>query len=215
MYCAACNLNYPDHLRFCRRCGQPLANSASDPILDTVCCTRCGARTVKGEKFCQQCGNGVVTGAPETVVGACYHCGTSWRSGWLFCKTCGLDRDRALLLPTSMPAASSAAETSLAVDEAMPEIVKVFCKRCGAASKPFSRYCETCGNTLDLSSEEAPEKEPAEGEVEKTVITGKLTVPPAAAAFRTTIPSGAATRRSTRRARSCARAWPGPIYRAC
>src|SRR5262249_33391364 len=64
------------------------------------------------------------------------------------------------------------------------EIVKVFCKRCGASANPFSRYCETCGNTLDLSKE-GPVKEPAAGEVEKTVITGKLTVPPAAAAFRT------------------------------
>src|SRR5262249_48533546 len=64
------------------------------------------------------------------------------------------------------------------------EIVKVFCKRCGASANPFSRYCETCGNTLDLSKE-GPVKEPAAGEVEKTVITGKLVVPPAAAAFRT------------------------------
>ncbi|MGH9935145.1 MAG: SUMF1/EgtB/PvdO family nonheme iron enzyme [Blastocatellia bacterium] len=184
MYCAACNLNYSDHLSFCRRCGQQLARSASDPVMDTVCCTRCGARTVKGEKFCQQCGNRVVAGAPETVVGACYHCGTSWRSGWLFCKTCGLDRDRALLLPTSMPAAPSAARTLISEAEEMADVAKVFCKRCGASAKPFSRYCETCGNTLDLSKE-APEKKPAEGAAEKTVITGKLAVPPAAAAFRT------------------------------
>jgi len=117
-------------------------------------------------------------------VGACYHCGASWRSGWLFCKTCGLDRDRALLLPTSMPAAPSESQTVVPDAEEMPEIVKVFCKRCGASAKPFSRYCETCGNTLDLSKE-GPVKEPAAGEVEKTVITGKLVVPPAAAASRT------------------------------
>ena len=152
--------------------------------MDTVCCTRCGARTVRGEKFCQHCGARVVAPTPETVIGACYHCGTSWRTGWLFCKTCGLDRDRALLLPTSMPATPSAAQMAVPEAEQMPEIVKVFCKRCGASAKPFSRYCETCGNTLDLSKE-APPKEPASEEVEKTVITGKLVVPPAAAAFRT------------------------------
>src|SRR5262245_25341460 len=166
MYCAACNLSYSEHLNYCRRCGQTLVRSASDPIMDTVCCTRCGARTVKGENFCQECGNRVVVGAQETVVGACYHCGTSWRSGWLFCKTCGLDRDRALLLPTSMPAAPSAARTLISDTDEMAEIEKVFCKRCGAAAKPFSRYCETCGNTLNLSKE-APKKEPAEGEIEK------------------------------------------------
>src|SRR5262245_54130432 len=184
MYCAACNLNYADHLNYCRRCGQPLARSASEPIIDTVCCTRCGARTVRGEKFCQHCGARGVAATPETVIGACYHCGTSWRSGWLFCKTCGLDRDRALLLPTAMPTASSAEETAISEADELPEIAKVFCKRCGASAKPFSRYCETCGNTLDLSKE-APNKEPAAGEVEKTVITGKLVTPPAAAAFRT------------------------------
>jgi formylglycine-generating enzyme required for sulfatase activity len=83
--------------------------------------------------------------------------------------------------------------------EEIGEIAKVFCKRCGAPAKPFSRYCETCGNTLDLSKEApmgaasrmespakiAPVKELAEGETEKPVITGKLAVPPAAAAFRT------------------------------
>src|SRR5262245_50548932 len=184
MYCAACNLNYADHLNFCRRCGQPLARSASEPVMDTVCCTRCGARTGRGEKFCQHCGARGTAPAPETVIGACYHCGTSWRSGWLFCKTCGLDRDRALLLPTSMPTAPSEEQTTISEADQMPEIVKVFCKRCGASAKPFSRYCETCGNTLDLSKV-AADKEPAEGEVEKTVITGKLVTPPAAAAFRT------------------------------
>src|SRR5262249_44542229 len=184
MYCAACNLNYADQLNFCRRCGQPLGRSASEPVMDTVCCTRCGARTVRGEKFCQHCGARVVAPTPETVIGACYHCGTSWRTGWLFCKTCGLDRDRALLLPTSMPVTPSAAQMAVPEAEQMPEIVKVFCKRCGASAKPFSRYCETCGNTLDLSKEASP-KEPASEEVEKTVITGKLVVPPAAAAFRT------------------------------
>lgn len=184
MYCAACNLSYPDHLSFCRRCGQPLARSASDPVMDTICCTRCGARTVKGENFCQECGNRVVANAQETVVGACYHCGTSWRSGWLFCKTCGLDRDRALLLPTSMPAATAAAQTLVTEVEGVTEIVKLFCKRCGAAAKPYSRFCETCGNTIGLPKE-APAEELAEGEMRSGVNTGKLPVPPASAAFRT------------------------------
>jgi formylglycine-generating enzyme required for sulfatase activity len=86
-----------------------------------------------------------------------------------------------------MPTESSAEQTTISEADQLPEVVKVFCKRCGASAKPFSRYCETCGNTLDLSKE-APVNEPAAGEVEKTektVITGKLVVPPAAAAFRT------------------------------
>lgn len=122
-------------------------------------------------------------------MGACYHCGASWRSGWLFCKTCGIDRDRALLLPTSMPASAPAGkppgrDSAGAEAEELPDIATVACKRCGAMAKPFSRYCETCGNTLDLSKG-VPPKESAEDEKDQGVITGKLVVPPVAAAFRT------------------------------
>jgi formylglycine-generating enzyme required for sulfatase activity len=126
-----------------------------------------------------------VSSASEIVVGACYHCGASWRNGWLFCKTCGIDRDHALLLPNSMPAEAKPARDAAGSEaEELPEIAKVSCKRCGAMAKPFSRYCETCGNTLDLSKG-VPPKEPAEDEKDGGVITGKLVVPPVAAVFRT------------------------------
>jgi formylglycine-generating enzyme required for sulfatase activity len=171
MFCASCNLHFPDHLSFCRRCGQPLVRSAGEQANDSVCCTRCGARGTRTENFCQQCGHSLAARAQETVVGACYHCGTSWRSGWLFCKTCGLDRDRALLRSTSTPAQT--APPKKAAGEELPEIEKIFCKRCGTSAKPYSRFCETCGNTLDLPKD-APN-------------TGKLKTPPAAASLRTQI----------------------------
>src|SRR5262245_37085590 len=171
MFCASCNLHFPDHLSFCRRCGQPLASSVGDQASDSVCCTRCGARGTRIENFCQQCGHSLGAKAQETVVGACYHCGTSWRSGWLFCKTCGLDRDRALLRSTSSPIPAS--PTQKTTPEDLLEIEKIFCKRCGTPAKPFSRFCETCGNTLDM-----PKDAPT---------TGKLKTPPAAASLRTQI----------------------------
>ncbi|MBO0858495.1 MAG: SUMF1/EgtB/PvdO family nonheme iron enzyme [Chloracidobacterium sp.] len=172
-------------MKFCRRCGQSLVHSESDPVTDTVCCTRCGARATKGERVCRQCGASAASSAPGIVMGACYHCGASWRNGWLFCKTCGIDRDHALLLPNSMPAGSkSARDANGSEAEELPEIARVSCKRCGALAKPFSRYCETCGNTLDLSKG-VPPKEPAEDQNDSSVITGKLTVPPVAAVFRT------------------------------
>ncbi len=139
-------------------------------MAESVCCTRCGARVPRGENFCQQCGHTLAAKPQETVVGACYHCGTSWRSGWLFCKTCGLDRERALLRSTSLPAQPASQKTL--VDE-LPEVEKISCKRCGAPAKPFSRFCETCGATLELPKD-AP-------------ITGKLRTPPAAASLRTQI----------------------------
>src|SRR5262249_8503385 len=130
MYCAACNLNYSSRLKFCRRCGQSLVYSSSDPVTDTVCCTRCGARTTKGESVCRQCGASVASSSNEAVVGACYHCGASWRSGWLFCKTCGIDRDHALLLANSAQAGAPAPKDATATEaEDIPEIAKISCKR--------------------------------------------------------------------------------------
>jgi formylglycine-generating enzyme required for sulfatase activity len=88
-----------------------------------------------------------------------------------------LDRDRALLRSTSAPASQTT--TQKAQVEELPEVEKVFCKRCGAGAKPFSRFCETCGNTL-----EAPKDAP---------ITGKLKTPPAAASLRTQIDASHST----------------------
>lgn len=153
MFCQKCNLHYHDHLSFCRRCGQPLARSTSDHAVDSHCCTRCGARVVRGENFCQQCGNRISVALQDTVIGACTHCGTSWRSGWLFCKNCGLDRKRALLLSTSTPAAApSFPGPKLNGQEQHndpPEIAKLNCHFCGAEAKPYSRFCESCGKRID------------------------------------------------------------------
>jgi formylglycine-generating enzyme required for sulfatase activity len=89
------------------------------------------------------------------------------------------------MLPTSIPpGAPPERDGKVSEAEEFPEIAKVSCKRCGAAAKPFSRYCETCGNTLDLLRG-VPPKEPVEDDVDQGMITGKLVVPPVAAAFRT------------------------------
>lgn len=149
MYCQKCSLHYPDHLNFCRRCGQTLVRSNAETVAESVCCTRCGARGVRGENFCQHCGNRIGVTLQETVIGACYHCGTSWRSGWLFCKTCGLDRKRALLLSTSTPSAESISGNLSQQAEDFSETSTILCKSCGAEAKPYSRFCEACGNKLD------------------------------------------------------------------
>lgn len=108
---------------------------------------------VRGENFCQQCGNRISVALQDTVIGACYHCGTSWRSGWLFCKNCGLDRKRALLLSTSAPVAASPAPgvklNGQEQHEELPEATKINCHFCGAEAKPYSRFCESCGKRID------------------------------------------------------------------
>jgi formylglycine-generating enzyme required for sulfatase activity/predicted amidophosphoribosyltransferase len=151
MFCAACNLHYPDHLSYCRRCGKALVHTVVESVIESFSCTRCGARVNRGENFCQQCGYRLGVKTEETVVGACYHCGASWRSDWLFCKTCGLDRDHALMPPISAPASPvSLRAGDLKVVEELPKIEKVICPECAAEAKPYSRFCESCGVNLKI-----------------------------------------------------------------
>ncbi|MFN0112954.1 MAG: SUMF1/EgtB/PvdO family nonheme iron enzyme [Blastocatellia bacterium] len=151
MFCQKCSLHYPDHLSFCRRCGQTLVHSNAETIIESHCCTRCGARVVRGENFCQHCGNRAGVAMQETVIGACYHCGASWRSGWIFCKNCGLDRKRALLLSTSAPLSGSLG-ADVVQQEEFTEIAKINCPACGAEAKPYSKFCEVCGSGLTAAS---------------------------------------------------------------
>ncbi|NBO66078.1 MAG: hypothetical protein EBU88_14765, partial [Acidobacteria bacterium] len=116
------NLHYPEHLNFCRRCGNALAETMDEPVVEAPCCTRCGARFVSGENFCQQCGCKLSQRSQETVVGGCYGCGTPWRSGWLYCRKCGLDRDQALIGPVSASAEGVSSVATPGVDE--PEEVE-------------------------------------------------------------------------------------------
>ncbi|MBO0797562.1 MAG: SUMF1/EgtB/PvdO family nonheme iron enzyme [Blastocatellia bacterium] len=150
MFCAACNLHYPDHLNYCRRCGKALVHTVVEAAIESLSCTRCGARVGRGENFCQQCGYRLGVKAAEAVVGACYHCGATWRSDWLFCKTCGLDRDHALLPPISAPASPARLRSQdVKVIETLPRVEKVRCPECEAEAKPYSRYCESCGINLE------------------------------------------------------------------
>ena len=112
---------------------------------------------IRGENFCQHCGNRVSVALQETVIGACYHCGASWRSGWIYCKNCGLDRKRALLLSTSTPASGTLNVDISQQLEEFPELSKTNCKSCGAEAKPYSRFCEACGNNLIGPNASKPE----------------------------------------------------------
>jgi formylglycine-generating enzyme required for sulfatase activity len=146
MFCTRCNLHYPDHLNFCRRCGRTLVHTSGEAAVESLCCTRCGARVMREENFCQQCGYHLNIKTQETVVGACYHCAISWRSGWLFCRNCGLDRDRALMPPVSAPA-SPQSSVKIALKD-LPKTEKIVCRQCGVEAKPYSRFCETCGSSF-------------------------------------------------------------------
>lgn len=147
MICAKCNLHYPEHLNFCRRCGNPLIDSTDEPVVEALCCTRCGGRFIHGENFCQQCGYRLSQRSQETVVGGCYGCGTSWRSGWLYCRTCGLDRDQALMGAVSA-SAGGVSSSAPRIEVEVEEIEKIPCPSCGETIKPYSRFCEVCGGSI-------------------------------------------------------------------
>ncbi|NDC39269.1 MAG: zinc-ribbon domain-containing protein, partial [Proteobacteria bacterium] len=118
-----------------------------EPVVEAPCCTRCGARFVSGENFCQQCGCKLSQRSQETVVGGCYGCGTPWRSGWLYCRKCGLDRDQALIGPVSASAEGVSSVATPGVDEP-EEVERVPCPSCGKEIRPYSRFCEACGGSI-------------------------------------------------------------------
>lgn len=192
MYCIACKLHYPDHLNFCPRCGQALARPAGEAPVESTYCTRCGARVISDKELCEQCGFRCSVAPEVTTIGACYHCGTSWPTSWFFCKNCGLDRDRALLLSISTPFAPSAQPSRSGLLAEWPEVVKACCKHCGVEAKPYSRFCEACGcglaRTEARSVSTTPASVPAETQVEMLplsqhpVASDKLVRPPSTAA---------------------------------
>lgn len=173
MYCSACHLEYSDPLKFCKQCGRSLVRRAEEPAAASRCCTRCGARVIPGENFCQQCGARLQVRSEDTTIGACAGCSTPWRSAWLYCRTCGTDREHALQfnsapappeqsVPTvtmeAVSAESIAAETFYApetnpsinldalVREATGDALR--CGRCGAEALPYAQFCEICGASL-------------------------------------------------------------------
>jgi gamma-glutamyl hercynylcysteine S-oxide synthase len=155
MYCNACNLEYSDELKFCRSCGQPLVRNLGEPVTESLCCTRCGARLVRGEKGCQLCGARTGTLGQETVTGSCHNCGTYWRSSWLFCKRCGLDRDRALQLTLAAASKTSAFNAGV-TREIVADASVARCNYCGVETTPHSHFCENCGMRQSGGANGAP-----------------------------------------------------------
>ena len=91
-------------------------------------------------------------------MGGCYGCGTPWRSGWLYCRHCGLDREQALIGAVS----ASGAGVSKGIGSEgieLPIEEKISCPNCGGPIKPYSRYCELCGGSVDPATG-IPEKSP-------------------------------------------------------
>jgi formylglycine-generating enzyme required for sulfatase activity len=147
MYCTACNLEYAEELKYCRNCGQVLVRALGEAVTESLCCTRCGARLLRGEKGCQLCGAKTGALGQETVTGSCHNCGTYWRSSWLFCKRCGLDRDRALQLNVAPASKATAAKAAL-LREILSDAANLQCAYCGAETPPNSHFCENCGMRL-------------------------------------------------------------------
>ncbi len=52
------------------------------------------------------------------------------------------------MLSTSTPSPSGVNAAAPPPPEEVPELTKIQCKSCGAEAKPYSRFCEACGNNL-------------------------------------------------------------------
>lgn len=75
--CPNCNTYIPQGMKFCGRCGSPVAKSK-------VTCSNCGYEIQEGMKFCGECGTPVVKPTP-----ICSKCGAEVAEGMKFCGRCG------------------------------------------------------------------------------------------------------------------------------
>lgn len=149
MYCLTCNLHYAEQMKFCKRCGLPLARVEAEPKVEGGRCTRCGARIVAGNKFCQQCGVHLTARVEETTIGTCHNCGIFWRSSWLYCKNCGMARDNALFSPDTQSAIPTIfTDIYQPRQDVSNSVAELHCHYCGTEVRTGSRFCEACGGKL-------------------------------------------------------------------
>lgn len=105
-------------------------------------CPRCNLPYPENHRFCKACGCTLILAAPGLeVLFTCPNCEAPIQSGWRFCKKCRCE----ITAPRAATPATAASAT-------------VTCSGCGYVNPLGSRFCETCGSSLNgLRSTATPE----------------------------------------------------------
>lgn len=136
----------------------------------TICPT-CGAKSVEGAVFCDECGAALQKPAPipassQAVVKNCPVCGAPNQHGGSFCENCGASLTakgtqspsvEAVLPPTvAIPEAQASPEAITAPGHAVIQppstpsssVEQLTCPNCGAILENDSAFCDMCGTSV-------------------------------------------------------------------
>ncbi|HJZ69582.1 MAG TPA: zinc ribbon domain-containing protein, partial [Blastocatellia bacterium] len=143
MHCDRCNIDFPEGLRYCKWCGDPLADRPR-VTSELHACPSCSAAVQPTWAFCKSCGQplraavsqpadsdstGRAVGRAQdsidtAVIAKCPACGEKLDTGSLYCKSCG----SAVYTQRSSFGASA-----------------LLCAACNSYSPRGSRVCRVCG----------------------------------------------------------------------
>ncbi|HWO00582.1 MAG TPA: SUMF1/EgtB/PvdO family nonheme iron enzyme [Blastocatellia bacterium] len=156
MYCDRCNVEFTEGLRYCKWCGQVLADRPR-VTSELHACPNCAAAVQPGWIFCKSCG--VRLAAPVSDPGRifCPKCGTGAEATAASCASCGTG--------LAEPAKSSHETPSTSVIGDCPscgerlDTGSMYCKACGAAvyaqARPFggsAMLCAACNSYSPIGS---------------------------------------------------------------
>jgi formylglycine-generating enzyme required for sulfatase activity len=150
MHCDRCNIDFPEGLRYCKWCGDPLVDRPR-VTSELHACPSCSAAVQPAWTYCKTCGEPLRAAAGRTpakaperaaqsaqdsidtmVIGKCSSCGERLDTGSLYCKACGS--------AAYDPQVSSGASALL-------------CAVCNSYSKLGSRVCRVCGSPFIQAAE--------------------------------------------------------------
>ncbi|HYV06461.1 MAG TPA: SUMF1/EgtB/PvdO family nonheme iron enzyme [Blastocatellia bacterium] len=169
MYCDRCNVEFTEGLRYCKWCGQVLADRPRITS-ELHACPNCSSPVQPGWVFCKSCG--VRLAAPVSDPGRifCPKCGTGADASATSCDRCGTSLAQDPEEPSHETHSTSIIGSCPSCAERL-DTGSMYCKACGAAvyaqARPFgssallcsacnsyspvgSTACRVCGNPLSM-----------------------------------------------------------------
>lgn len=166
MYCARCNVDFTEGLRYCKWCGQTLEDRRR-ATGELTACPNCTAPVQPQWTFCKVCGARLTADAGQTAAITCSQCGAALAPGMIHCLKCGENQTHAfseLLADSERPPTSAIANCPTCGERIepgaiyckgcgaafyeQPEIAALICAACKSNNPPGATACRTCGALL-------------------------------------------------------------------
>src|SRR5712692_781534 len=133
MHCHKCNIEVPEGRRYCKWCGEALADRPR-VTSELHACTSCSATVELSWTYCKSCGERLHGAANEPSGVVCPECGAFSEPGARNCSRCGED--------------CTGEQHTQVVQDSADTIVIAACSSCGERLDTGSLYCKACGSAV-------------------------------------------------------------------